>query len=431
MARARGGDDREEDEDQEGQERDRNEEYVGFRRTLDEMKRTHKAGETDSERLKQQGNQFFALGCFEQASLLYSEAMELQPRNPVLYCNRAMTYLKQGLVDEALADAETSLELDSSASNIKAHWRKAQALLELERSEEAEAAADLGLSIQPANTHLNGVRRKAREATTMRRLSMCDWVGEVQQGIEKRMTFSTDGIMTIHIMGHKLLSTFDLSVEGNPRSMYIKMKNEGNVAGTGPPPPPIPYIFEFRGDGEDEELCLCHPVGTNELPRTFDGPGFSRMRRAQKEAAGDATSSAPLDERAGKYMEALCELLPVLPPQLPERPSDEQISHEVLVAEKMAKLKRTFGLQVHQRAVELARNPASVESDELKELARGLQARFVARKIFPKPAEETPTAPPTTQLEESAARVPSPHRQAPVSCFGRCAARLCDGRTSG
>merc|ERR1719359_2841926 len=93
-----------------------------------------------------------------------------------------MAYLKQDMADLALADAIKSLEIDSTIDNIKAYWRKAQALLDLNRFEEAEAAAGVGLELHGRNPHLNKVRRKAREAIVIRRLVAGDWVGTVDHG---------------------------------------------------------------------------------------------------------------------------------------------------------------------------------------------------------------------------------------------------------
>ena len=111
---------------------------------------------------------FFQLGLYEQASLRYSEAIESQPDNAVLYCNRSMAYLKQDMPQEALADAERSLELDASADNIKAYWRKSQSLLDLDFIAEAESTAEVGLALQPGNQHLFSVWRKARETMAQR-----------------------------------------------------------------------------------------------------------------------------------------------------------------------------------------------------------------------------------------------------------------------
>lgn len=48
----------------------------------------------------------------------------------------------------------------------------------------------------------------------------------------------------------------------------------------------------------------------------------------------------------------------------------------------LSKLKRREGLEVHRRAVELARDPDSAGTPELMELARDLRKRFIARRIF-------------------------------------------------
>merc|ERR1719238_769113 len=81
----------------ETKQRHRDEDYMSFRQQFDEYKRQYGSHGADSDKLKQQGNELFSLGCYEQAVIMYSEALELQPKSPVLYCNRAMAYLKQDL----------------------------------------------------------------------------------------------------------------------------------------------------------------------------------------------------------------------------------------------------------------------------------------------------------------------------------------------
>jgi len=405
--------------------RERDREYMTFKRNFDGIKREHDSQIADSEKMKQQANGFFQLGLYQQASLMYSDAIELNPENHVLYCNRSMAYLKLGFADQALQDAEKSLALDSAVSNIKAYWRKAQALLDLERFEESEAASDIGLGMQPANQHLNTVRRKAREQTVLRILADSEWLGKTDEstgGVEKRYKFCKDGTLLMHVFGHPIGATFELSVEGNPRSMYVKMKMEGDLRGTGPPPPPMPYIFEFHDNGN--ELWLCHPVGTNDLPTEFEGPGFTSFRRTSPAPEpGSAGGDGPLDERCATYIEAMNAVLPLMLVQLPEKPTEDEVAYEVQITEKMGQLKYSYGLQVHQRAVELAKNPSLADSPILQELARGLQTRLVARKIIPPPAPEQAPLPP-----EPAKPVASTSQRAPAAgCMGGLKACVCGG----
>ncbi|CAE7358851.1 Ppp5c [Symbiodinium natans] len=211
------------DEDEE-EVRQRKDEFLNFRRNLDGMRAKQEGIESNADKLKSQGNQFFQLGLYVQASMMYSEALDLQPESTVLLNNRAMAYLKQGMCEEALADADRSLELDTSKENIKAFWRRAQALLDLGLHEQAETAANAGIAVQANNTHLSRVRRKAREAIALQRLCGVDWVGKMENGVEKRYSFSKEGEMAMTVVGHKLKATFDLSVECTPQSMVVKMQ---------------------------------------------------------------------------------------------------------------------------------------------------------------------------------------------------------------
>merc|ERR550532_2658604 len=93
-------------EEREQAEKKRNHEYMQWRRDFDAIKRKHEGILAESDKLKTQGNNFFSLGCYVQATMMYSEALELQPDSAVLLCNRSMAYLKQGMPEKALEDAE-------------------------------------------------------------------------------------------------------------------------------------------------------------------------------------------------------------------------------------------------------------------------------------------------------------------------------------
>eukprot|EP00747_Dinoflagellata_sp_TGD_P163434 gnl/TRDRNA2_/TRDRNA2_182099_c0_seq1.p1 gnl/TRDRNA2_/TRDRNA2_182099_c0~~gnl/TRDRNA2_/TRDRNA2_182099_c0_seq1.p1 ORF type:complete len:438 (-),score=97.65 gnl/TRDRNA2_/TRDRNA2_182099_c0_seq1:108-1421(-) len=425
------------------EERARDEDYLEFRRTLDRMRSQRDGMRSEAENLKNQGNNFFTFGCYVQAASMYSEAIELNPGNPVLYCNRAMTYLKMNMAEEALLDAEKSLQLDSSKSNIKAHWRKAQALLDLGRDADSEAAADVGLEIEPKNGYINRVRRKAREASTLKQLAFGgEWVGKLHGGVEQRLTYSMEGTMTMNIFGHTVTATFDLSVEGHPRSMVVKMTLESaGGPGSGAPPPPVPYIFKFH----EEELWLCHPVeGSQELPTEFEGPGFVRMTRAAVVTPLTDEEEQSLDVRVASYMAEMNKLLPVMPQQLPEKPSDDAIRMEVQIAEGMAGLRRRYGIEVHRQAVDYAKAPETAPS-ELFNPSREFQKRLLARKLI-----ELPPLPPTVAQTNSttaalavaspaveaapsavttyAGPAPAPVKESP--CFGGLIAMICGGKSS-
>mmetsp|Transcript_40780 Transcript_40780/g.89133 ORF Transcript_40780/g.89133 Transcript_40780/m.89133 type:complete len:420 (+) Transcript_40780:73-1332(+) len=414
----------ESDEDLDERERRRAADYLDFRRKFDQMKQKHSSQQADSDKMRIQGNNFFSFGCYQQACMCYGEAIELQPENPVLFCNRAMAYIKLEMPELALADAEMSLGLDPSEKNIKAYWRQAQALLDLGRSDESEAVADAGLALEASNQHLNRVRRKAREASAIRRLSSTEWLATLENGVEKRLSFTADGIMNMHVWGHKVPATFELSVEGKPRSMVVRMKPEGNVAGTGPPPPPVPYIYEFHDD--DKELWLCHPVGSADLPTKFEGPGFERLRSVPR-VAPLAETDVPLDVRCVQYMERLRDLLPLLPQQLPERPSDEQVREEVQLVEQLAKLRQSFGMEVAQRAMELAKEPSTASNADLCDLATALQQRLVARRIIPLP-KQSESKPDRPKAASPATATRPPTAPDSAGCLGRIVTKLCGQR---
>lgn len=78
------------------------------------------------EELKKQGNDAFAKKDFDAAISLYTQAIDKDKDNHILYSNRSAAYLGQGKNTEAIYDAETALLLQPTFT--KAHFRKATAL---------------------------------------------------------------------------------------------------------------------------------------------------------------------------------------------------------------------------------------------------------------------------------------------------------------
>merc|ERR1719486_1106184 len=96
-----------------------------------------------------------AKGAFTQkdmpsAELLYGKAISLLESMPgkeeaPLYSNRSMVRLNLNKVELALEDAVKCLKIDPAF--VKAHHRKAQALIRLNEWDEAIAAAEAGLKM--------------------------------------------------------------------------------------------------------------------------------------------------------------------------------------------------------------------------------------------------------------------------------------------
>ncbi|XP_066144838.1 tetratricopeptide repeat protein 28 [Euwallacea fornicatus] len=93
-------------------------------------------------------------GDFATAVALYTDALQLDPTNHILYSNRSAARLKQGLFSQALQDAITARDLCPSWP--KAYYRQGVALQCLGRHGEALAAFSQGLAQDPASQQLLG-----------------------------------------------------------------------------------------------------------------------------------------------------------------------------------------------------------------------------------------------------------------------------------
>eukprot|EP00168_Porphyra_purpurea_P016246 TRINITY_DN5204_c0_g1_i1.p1 TRINITY_DN5204_c0_g1~~TRINITY_DN5204_c0_g1_i1.p1 ORF type:complete len:288 (+),score=119.81 TRINITY_DN5204_c0_g1_i1:183-1046(+) len=102
--------------------------------------------------LKEVANQSLAQGAYSKALRLYTRAIEADAGNAVLYSNRAAAHYQAGQFQESLEDAESAILCDESW--WKGHKRKAQALVKLDRYEDAIVALEEGIAAAPDASEL-------------------------------------------------------------------------------------------------------------------------------------------------------------------------------------------------------------------------------------------------------------------------------------
>ncbi|KAF2284275.1 hypothetical protein GH714_020185 [Hevea brasiliensis] len=100
--------------------------------------------------LKDKGNEFFKAGNYLKAAALYTQAIKLDPSNPILYSNRAAAFLQLVKLNKALADAETTITLNPQWE--KGYFRKGCVLEAMERYADALAAFQTSLQYNPRST---------------------------------------------------------------------------------------------------------------------------------------------------------------------------------------------------------------------------------------------------------------------------------------
>ncbi|XP_049639245.1 protein unc-45 homolog A [Suncus etruscus] len=102
------------------------------------------------EELRQEGNELFKGGDYEGALAVYTRALELHPtpqEQAVLHRNRAACHLK--LEDYDKAESEASKAIERDGGDVKALYRRSQALEKLGRLDQAVLDLQRCLSLEP------------------------------------------------------------------------------------------------------------------------------------------------------------------------------------------------------------------------------------------------------------------------------------------
>ncbi|KFV99571.1 Protein unc-45 B, partial [Eurypyga helias] len=111
--------------------------------------------------LKEEGNKYFQAGNYEKAVQSYTQAIKLnkdKALQAVLYRNRAACFLKKEEYAKAASDA--SRAIDINASDIKALYRRSQALEKLGKLDQAFKDAQKCATIEPRNKNFQETLRR-------------------------------------------------------------------------------------------------------------------------------------------------------------------------------------------------------------------------------------------------------------------------------
>lgn len=111
---------------------------------------------------KEKGNAEFKKGNHGKAIEYYTYAVEMDPRNHIFFTNRATAYFKMARFDKSLRDSNKAIKLNNGW--WKGHLKKAESLMALERFDDAEVAAQLGLQLFSDKPHFKNLKDKAKRA---------------------------------------------------------------------------------------------------------------------------------------------------------------------------------------------------------------------------------------------------------------------------
>lgn len=117
--------------------------------TLTDLVPVSDEDKAEATRMKAQANEAFSSHDFPTAAKLYSEAIEKNPNEPTLWCNRAYARMKLEEFGYALSDATKAIQLDRHY--VKAYYRRATCYLQTLKLQLAVADFKKVLSLEPSN----------------------------------------------------------------------------------------------------------------------------------------------------------------------------------------------------------------------------------------------------------------------------------------
>jgi tetratricopeptide (TPR) repeat protein len=133
----------------------------------------------EAARFKDLGNEALKAGQADKAAELYTKAIQLDPRNHLLYSNRAAALASLGEFERALSDSAHVIALEPTW--VKGHARKGGALKALKRYAESIAAYQHALRLEPQNAQ---VRASLEEVEMLHRNGGRNWADDLASSDE-------------------------------------------------------------------------------------------------------------------------------------------------------------------------------------------------------------------------------------------------------
>ncbi|CCM01501.1 uncharacterized protein FIBRA_03555 [Fibroporia radiculosa] len=128
----------------------------------------------EAAKVKAEANKAFTSHDFNKAAQLYSKAIELNPHDATLWCNRAYTRVKLEEHGYGLTDASTAIQLDPKYA--KAYYRRATCYLQTLQYKKAIADFRKLLTLEPQNqlvrTQLDSTQKILRKAEFEKAIEM-------------------------------------------------------------------------------------------------------------------------------------------------------------------------------------------------------------------------------------------------------------------
>lgn len=110
----------------------------------------------EAEKLKTEGNNLMKAEKFQEALDCYTKAIDLDPNNPVYYCNRAAAHSRLNDHQATIEDCKTALKIEPSYS--KAYGRLGLAYSSLNMYHDAKLSYEKALELEPGNqTYINNL----------------------------------------------------------------------------------------------------------------------------------------------------------------------------------------------------------------------------------------------------------------------------------
>ncbi|EKF27750.1 TPR-repeat-containing chaperone protein DNAJ, putative [Trypanosoma cruzi marinkellei] len=161
---------------------------------------------------RERGNRCMRNKEYEAAVKAYSEAIERDPENDIILCNRAAAYFLLNQYTLTLMDCESVLS--RSPSNLKAHWRAAKALL---YTNNVQAARRHYRVAREMCINLVEERAIAEEMKALRAYEMyyvymkeCRWIDSVECADQLLRAFGSTGVVGLPWQCRKLEALLNL-----------------------------------------------------------------------------------------------------------------------------------------------------------------------------------------------------------------------------